>query len=71
MTCDRHTAPLPRRPVVAGTQLDLQVEGIDRVLRVRFIETGAEGALLQLPLNLENLTYMGQALGKLGLAAAA
>jgi methyl-accepting chemotaxis protein len=57
--------------VTPGTLLELTIEGIDRALRVRFVETGAEGAVLQLPLNHEHLSYMAQMLSRFGTAAAA
>jgi methyl-accepting chemotaxis protein len=57
--------------VTPGTQLELKIEGIDRTLRVRFVETGADGTVLQLPLNHEHLNYMAQVLSHLGTAAAA
>jgi hypothetical protein len=37
----------------------------------RFVENGADGVTLQLPLNHDHLTYMGDVLSRLGLAAAA
>jgi hypothetical protein len=57
--------------VTPGTLLELKVEGIDRQLRARFVETGADGAVLQLPLNHEHLNYMMQALSHFSTAAAA
>ena len=57
--------------VLPGTALELKIDGVDRVLHVRFIESGAAGAVLQLPLNHENLAYMAQTLGRFAAAAAA
>jgi hypothetical protein len=57
--------------LTAGTQLELQVEGIDRSLRARFIEAGANGASLQLPLNHEHLNYMVQVLNRFAATKAA
>jgi methyl-accepting chemotaxis protein len=57
--------------VAPGTSLELKIAGIDRALRVRFVESGAEGALLQLPLNHEHLDYMTQALRGFSPAVAA
>jgi methyl-accepting chemotaxis protein len=57
--------------LTAGTQLELQVEGIDRPLRARFIEAGANGVSLQLPLNHEHLNYMVQVLNRFDTAKAA
>jgi len=57
--------------VAPGTPLELRIDGIDRPLPARFVETGDGGVYLQLPLNHEHLTYMGQALTRLGRAAAA
>jgi len=57
--------------VPAGTAMELKVEGIDRVLRVRFVEPSGGGAHLQLPLAHEHLTYMAQALARYGQKAAA
>jgi hypothetical protein len=57
--------------VTPGTLLELKVEGIDRSLRARFVETAADGAVLQLPLNHEHLNYMMQALSHFSTAAAA
>jgi hypothetical protein len=55
----------------SGTSLELKVEGIDRVLHARFVEVGAAGAHLQLPLAHEHLTYMTQTLALYGHKAAA
>ncbi|MBV9827701.1 MAG: methyl-accepting chemotaxis protein [Alphaproteobacteria bacterium] len=55
----------------AGTAIELRVEGIDRVVRARFVETGAGGVHLQLPLAHEQLTYMAHALASFGHKAAA
>ncbi len=52
-----------------GTQLELRIEGIDRPLAARFVEASDGGVYLQLPLNHEHLTYMGQAMTRLGAAA--
>jgi methyl-accepting chemotaxis protein len=57
--------------ITPGTLLELKVEGFDRPLHARFIETGADGAVLQLPLNHEHLNYMMQALSHFSTAAAA
>ena len=57
--------------VPAGTPVEIQVEGFDRVLRARFIEAASGGAYLQLPLNHDHLSYMSQMLGRLGLKDAA
>jgi methyl-accepting chemotaxis protein len=55
----------------AGTALDLKVEGIDRLLRARFVELGDGCVHLQLPLAHEHLTYMTQTLALYGHKAAA
>jgi methyl-accepting chemotaxis protein len=60
--------PLTAAP---GTLLDLRIDGIDRHLPARFVEAGDGGVYLQLPLSHEHLAYMGQALTRLGLSAAA
>jgi methyl-accepting chemotaxis protein len=57
--------------VAPGTLLELRIAGIDRKLPARFVEAGDGGIYLQLPLNHEHLSYMGQALTRLGMAAAA
>lgn len=57
--------------VTQGTALELRIEGIERPLRARFVETGPDGAQLQLPLNHEHLTYMAQVLGHFAAARAA
>jgi methyl-accepting chemotaxis protein len=54
-----------------GTPLGLRIDGIDRDLPARFIEAGDGGVYLQLPLSHDHLTYMGQALTRLDMAAAA
>jgi hypothetical protein len=48
----------------AGTIVELEIAGIDRVLKTRFVEVGEGGSYLQLPLNHAHLTYMGQVLSK-------
>jgi hypothetical protein len=55
----------------AGTVVDLTVDGFDRPLRARFVDTVAGGANLQLPLGHEHLTYAAHVLSGLGLKAAA
>jgi len=46
-----------------GMRFDLQVEGIERIIPTRYVEEGRPGVhTLQLPLNHESLTYVGQAL---------
>jgi methyl-accepting chemotaxis protein len=55
----------------SGTVLELRIEGIDRALRTRFVESNAQGTQLQLPLNHEHLNYMAQALNRLSAAKAA
>jgi methyl-accepting chemotaxis protein len=57
--------------VAPGAVLELQVEGIERVLRARFVETSSEGAKLQLPLNHEHLNYMAQVLSQFAAVKAA
>jgi methyl-accepting chemotaxis protein len=54
-----------------GALLELKIGGIERPLRARFI--GSENGVteLQLPLNHEQLTYMGRALAQLGAKAVA
>jgi methyl-accepting chemotaxis protein len=54
-----------------GTAVELRIDGVDRKLSARFVEAGDGGVYLQLPLNHEHLTYMGQALTRLSMAAAA
>ncbi len=54
-----------------GALLELRIDGVDRPLPARFVEAGDGGVYLQLPLNHEHLTYMGQVLNRLGMAAAA
>jgi methyl-accepting chemotaxis protein len=53
-------------PVTAapGAHVDLEIEGVDRVLQTRFVEAVNGRIFLQLPLNHEHLTYMGQALNR-------
>jgi len=46
----------------AGTVVELAVEGIDRVLRTRFVDTNGDCAQLQLPLAYEHLNYMARML---------
>jgi methyl-accepting chemotaxis protein len=60
--------PLTTTP---GTLLELRIDGIDRPLPARFVEASDGGVYLQLPLNHEHLTFMGQALTRLGMVAAA
>jgi methyl-accepting chemotaxis protein len=55
----------------AGTPMELQVDGFNRPLRVRFVGTSAAGVDLQLPLGHEHLAYAAQTLARLGLRAAA
>jgi methyl-accepting chemotaxis protein len=55
----------------AGTSVELKVDGFDRPLRARFVEAGAGGVHLQLPLGHEHLAYAAQTLARLGLKAAA
>jgi methyl-accepting chemotaxis protein len=55
----------------AGTALELRVEGFDRPMRVRFVETADGGVHLQLPLAHDQLAYTTQTLARLGLKAAA
>jgi methyl-accepting chemotaxis protein len=52
-----------------GSSLELQIDGIDRVLRTRFIEATSEGAYLQLPLNHEHVGYMTTLLTRFATAA--
>ncbi len=55
----------------AGTPVDLRIDGIDRPLAARLAEVGDGGVYLQLPLNHEHLTHMGQVLNRLGMGKAA
>jgi methyl-accepting chemotaxis protein len=54
-----------------GTMVELRVDGIEPVIRARFVEMVAESAMLQLPLNHAHLTDMAQILSHLGTARAA
>lgn len=54
-----------------GAQLELKVDGIHPPLNARFVESGSHGIYLQLPLNHQHLTYMGQVINGLALAKAA
>jgi len=58
--------PLTATP---GTRVALKIDGVERPLAARFIETADGGVYLQLPLNHEHLTFMGQTLTRLGMAA--
>lgn len=55
----------------AGQSLSLQIDGVDRLLRARFVEADGDGARLQLSLNHESLAYMATVMARLGLAKAA
>jgi methyl-accepting chemotaxis protein len=55
----------------AGTPLELRIEGIAQPLPARFVESGGGGVYLQLPLNHEHLTHMGQVLTRLSMGKAA
>ncbi len=54
-----------------GAVVELKVQGIERPIRARFVETGGGDALLQLPLNHAHLTEMGRILSHLTTAQAA
>ncbi|MBV9827699.1 MAG: HAMP domain-containing protein [Alphaproteobacteria bacterium] len=54
-----------------GTALELKVDGIERIVRARFVEATPRGAHLQLSLAHEHLTYMAQTLAGYGHKAAA
>ncbi len=60
--------PLTASP---GTVVELQVDGVNRALRARYIGATAAGVDLQLSLGHENLAYAAQALARLGLQVAA
>jgi methyl-accepting chemotaxis protein len=62
------TGPLAVTP---GTIVELRIEGIDQPLPARFVESSEGGVYLQLPLNHEHLTYMGQVLTRFDLGKAA
>jgi len=51
--------------------LELRISGTDRPLRARFVEADQAGLHMQLPLNFESLTYMGQTLRGLATSRAA
>jgi len=45
-----------------GARFDLVIDGFDRTIPTRYVEGSKEAHTLQLPLNHEHLTYMGNAL---------
>jgi methyl-accepting chemotaxis protein len=55
----------------AGAPMELRIEGFDRPMHVRFVETGGGGVHLQLPLDHEHLNNAAQTLARLGLKVAA
>jgi len=55
----------------AGAALELRIEGFDRPMRVRFVETSSGGVHLQLPLGHDHLAYAANTLARLGLKVAA
>ncbi|HVJ53067.1 MAG TPA: methyl-accepting chemotaxis protein, partial [Aliidongia sp.] len=57
--------------VPPGTLLELRIDGIEQPLSARFVEASDGGVYLQLPLNHEHLTYMGQLLTRLSQGKAA
>jgi methyl-accepting chemotaxis protein len=61
----------PLTTLSPGTVLELRIDGIDRAMKTRFVESTAEGNQLQLPLNHEHLNYMAQVLNRLAAAKAA
>jgi hypothetical protein len=56
--------------VQPGAMLTMRVDGIERPLHLRFVETLNGAAHLQLPLNHEHLNFMTQILARLGQRAA-
>jgi methyl-accepting chemotaxis protein len=54
----------------AGASLELKIDGFDRPMRVRFVDTTQGGAHLQLPLGHDHLAYAANTLARLGLKAA-
>jgi methyl-accepting chemotaxis protein len=61
------SGPLDVQP---GTMLDMRIDGIDRPLRLRYVEFSGGAAHLQLPLNHEHLNYMTRFLAGLNQRAA-
>jgi methyl-accepting chemotaxis protein len=55
----------------AGAPMELRIEGFDRPMHVRFVETGGGGVHLQLPLDHEHLNNAAQTLARLVLKVAA
>jgi methyl-accepting chemotaxis protein len=55
----------------AGTSLELRIEGFDSPIRARFVDAGADGIHLQLPLGHAQLNATAQTLARLGLKSAA
>jgi hypothetical protein len=55
----------------AGASLELRIEGFDSPMRARFVNAGADGVHLQLPLGHAQLHSTAQALARLGLKSAA
>jgi methyl-accepting chemotaxis protein len=48
-----------------GSQLELRIDGIDRDLKLRFVNAGDDGVYLQLPLSHAHMTFMEQAIDRL------
>jgi hypothetical protein len=55
----------------AGASLELRLEGFDSPMRARFVDAGADGVHLQLPLGHAQLHSTAQTLARLGLKSAA
>ena len=58
-------------PAPQGTHVDLQIDGINRTLKARFVETTDQGSYLQLPLTHEHMTFIAQELARFARAEAA
>ncbi|HLJ19329.1 MAG TPA: hypothetical protein VKU84_03990 [Stellaceae bacterium] len=58
-------------PAAQGTHLELKIDGFDRPLKARFVETTDQGSYLQLPLTHDHMTFMAQELARLAPAKAA
>jgi methyl-accepting chemotaxis protein len=55
----------------AGTGMELRVDGFDRPMRVRFVDSAEGGVHLQLPLGPDHMSYVALTLSRLGMKAAA
>ncbi|HEX4354944.1 MAG TPA: hypothetical protein VHZ95_18565 [Polyangiales bacterium] len=60
-----------RLPIEQGSKVAVEIGGLGRAIDARFVEAGADGAYLQLPLDPAHLDRMTQFLKNRGLAFAA